>query len=689
MTQNNSKQSELPVKKNAFVHKLYDMLSNKLIAHLIWWADTPEANTFLLCPNKEFAEALSSYFKHENVASFVRQLHMYGFHKVSDPTPGADKGSAIWEFRHSSGRFRKNDEGSLVFIKRRLQLSSLSQAEPPVPNNATSHPNGHPHYEVNHLPPNAHGQYLYNPNGYQQYAVQYYPMGAEAQFGRPMLIHPQLNPAIYPGQPGSMARQLPSSPYPGYAFYPPPGMVQFPVPSATGHQLLPHQLPQGQQPGFSSGPTNVGPPLQIMLPGASLYQQHYANQGAMTANHVFAQHQPSPPQEQQQQQQQQQLHQQQLHQQQLQQQQLQQRSRDPPPILAPIGNGNSIKTVSGAAEQSPTTTNLDAAASDSACPVKYESPSANPPSLARPLVRDQSQSDSLSQASLLSVSSRQSLDQDNSSTQSYEDRAQMNREQNRMPSLTSRPSSNGKQTELLLESATPISYMLNPPRDVKTGESFSTRPLDPRPAMMKDSLKLESPKMLMKQVPLPPISENMFQRAPTMYSAPQADISVSSDTLASRIIHPFNSSEPSSSISMLFPSDAQIPRLPGHKHDSTGVNTSAIVPTTSLTSLPLVSQPHIPTPRMFQGKGVAVQLLNDDQPPESGAADLQTSQGANNSSESLKKTKEEEIQGVSKSSDEHAKSETARVRVAKVEHLLDDDDSEYRKKQRCDDKNAD
>jgi len=115
------------VKKNAFVHKLYSMLSNPKLAHLIWWTETPEANTFALYPSKEFADALSGYFKHGNVASFVRQLHMYGFHKVLEPQSSVQnvKDSPIWEFRHSSGKFKKNDEKSLVYIKRRLLLNLL------------------------------------------------------------------------------------------------------------------------------------------------------------------------------------------------------------------------------------------------------------------------------------------------------------------------------------------------------------------------------------------------------------------------------------------------------------------------------------------------------------------------------------------------------------------------------------
>lgn len=131
------KLQEPPVKKNAFVHKLYAMLSNKKLAHLIWWTGD-DSNTFALYPSKEFADALLEYFKHGNVASFVRQLHMYGFHKVLDPASLAyDKDLPIWEFRHSLGLFKKNDESSLMYIKRRslsnnLRHSSLMDHDQPI-----------------------------------------------------------------------------------------------------------------------------------------------------------------------------------------------------------------------------------------------------------------------------------------------------------------------------------------------------------------------------------------------------------------------------------------------------------------------------------------------------------------------------------------------------------------------------
>lgn len=102
------------------------MLNNSKLADLIWWSGCPEGHTFSLKPSKDFALALNGYFKHGNIASFVRQLHMYGFHKVSDPhtssQAASDRAPPVWEFRHSSGKFKKNDESSLAYIKRRSQL---------------------------------------------------------------------------------------------------------------------------------------------------------------------------------------------------------------------------------------------------------------------------------------------------------------------------------------------------------------------------------------------------------------------------------------------------------------------------------------------------------------------------------------------------------------------------------------
>lgn len=101
-----------------FIHKLYDMLEDEHISHLIWW--TANGESFCLLPGEEFSKVLAQYFKHTNIASFIRQLNMYGFHKVNDQGQGdTDPNVARWEFRHLANNFRKGDIESLKLIKRR------------------------------------------------------------------------------------------------------------------------------------------------------------------------------------------------------------------------------------------------------------------------------------------------------------------------------------------------------------------------------------------------------------------------------------------------------------------------------------------------------------------------------------------------------------------------------------------
>lgn len=114
-------------KVSAFVTKLYSMLHDPSLSHLIWWSRLYQNDntTFALLPGTEFASCLTTYFKHGNVASFVRQLHMYGFHKVCEGNQqhliqnSYDQNHTIWEFRHTSGKFRRGDPSHLHLIKRR------------------------------------------------------------------------------------------------------------------------------------------------------------------------------------------------------------------------------------------------------------------------------------------------------------------------------------------------------------------------------------------------------------------------------------------------------------------------------------------------------------------------------------------------------------------------------------------
>lgn len=124
------------VVQTAFIHKLYSMLEDRTIQHLISWSNTNES--FVMSPSNEFSKVLAQYFKHTNISSFVRQLNMYGFHKVSDVFHTGSPESALWEFKHGNGSFKKGDLIGLREIKRRasrhtlIHRDSFSNAKPGV-----------------------------------------------------------------------------------------------------------------------------------------------------------------------------------------------------------------------------------------------------------------------------------------------------------------------------------------------------------------------------------------------------------------------------------------------------------------------------------------------------------------------------------------------------------------------------
>ncbi|QDS70513.1 hypothetical protein FKW77_010244 [Venturia effusa] len=63
-----------------FVQKLSSFLDDNTNTELIRWSD--DGNSFIVLDEDEFAKTLiPELFKHNNYASFVRQLNMYGFHK--------------------------------------------------------------------------------------------------------------------------------------------------------------------------------------------------------------------------------------------------------------------------------------------------------------------------------------------------------------------------------------------------------------------------------------------------------------------------------------------------------------------------------------------------------------------------------------------------------------------------------
>lgn len=116
-----------------FVHQLHTILAEPSLSELIGWADSErEDDSFFLRPYQStFPDlVLKKYFKHGNVSSFVRQLHMYGFHKLPNtatnrsiqnvlakhnPETGRiPKSEIIWYFVHPSGYFTKNANKELL-----------------------------------------------------------------------------------------------------------------------------------------------------------------------------------------------------------------------------------------------------------------------------------------------------------------------------------------------------------------------------------------------------------------------------------------------------------------------------------------------------------------------------------------------------------------------------------------------
>nr|AYN74469.1 heat shock factor 1 [Acipenser oxyrinchus oxyrinchus] len=109
----------------AFLTKLWTLVEDPDTDPLICWS--PSGNSFHVYDQGHFAkEVLPKYFKHNNMASFVRQLNMYGFRKVVHIEQGGlvkpEKDDT--EFQHAY--FIRGQEHLLENIKRKVtNVSSI------------------------------------------------------------------------------------------------------------------------------------------------------------------------------------------------------------------------------------------------------------------------------------------------------------------------------------------------------------------------------------------------------------------------------------------------------------------------------------------------------------------------------------------------------------------------------------
>ncbi|KAJ1969916.1 hypothetical protein IWQ62_000317 [Dispira parvispora] len=117
--------TKVPSTSTTFVHKLYDMVVDPQYQHLISW--NYSGISFVVCSISEFSkEVLPKHFKHSNFSSFVRQLNMYGFHKVNKSPRGQRTASdnQTWEFSHP--KFMRSRPDLLDEIKRKsIETESL------------------------------------------------------------------------------------------------------------------------------------------------------------------------------------------------------------------------------------------------------------------------------------------------------------------------------------------------------------------------------------------------------------------------------------------------------------------------------------------------------------------------------------------------------------------------------------
>ncbi|XP_045625700.1 heat shock factor protein isoform X3 [Procambarus clarkii] len=103
----------------AFLTKLWRLVDDVKTNDLISW--TQNGRSFIIQNQAKFArELLPQYYKHNNMASFVRQLNMYGFHKVvSADSGGLRVERDEMEFAHQ--HFLRGQESLIENIKRKQQ----------------------------------------------------------------------------------------------------------------------------------------------------------------------------------------------------------------------------------------------------------------------------------------------------------------------------------------------------------------------------------------------------------------------------------------------------------------------------------------------------------------------------------------------------------------------------------------
>ncbi|KAJ2983393.1 hypothetical protein NQ176_g717 [Zarea fungicola] len=111
---------------NEFVCKLFKMLREPEHQDVARWGKN--GDTFIVVEGERFTRSiLAKHFKHSNMASFVRQLNKYDFHKVKPPVDasGSTSTSNMLEFKHPY--FRADRQNDLDNIRRKAPVPRKTQ----------------------------------------------------------------------------------------------------------------------------------------------------------------------------------------------------------------------------------------------------------------------------------------------------------------------------------------------------------------------------------------------------------------------------------------------------------------------------------------------------------------------------------------------------------------------------------
>ncbi|KAF5284323.1 hypothetical protein FQA39_LY04616 [Lamprigera yunnana] len=126
------KTGEMDIYKNvpAFLVKLWNMVNDTKSDHLICWGK--DGTTFKIRNEIDFlCIMLPTYYKHNKMSSFIRQLNMYGFRKVSMINMKDSDEPFQFEFTHQC--FKRGHPDLLVDIKRKVNNSSKYINSPEKP----------------------------------------------------------------------------------------------------------------------------------------------------------------------------------------------------------------------------------------------------------------------------------------------------------------------------------------------------------------------------------------------------------------------------------------------------------------------------------------------------------------------------------------------------------------------------